>query len=189
MAVIALPTRIPRVNTRWIGRLCLWYVNRRGVVSGIRYLHMRQASAVGGPLPGSDGGVTLCGLEGLGGVPQLVRLFNAAYVGAPDYQRAGWIECLALQASRSYDPAMVWIARQDGVPVGFCMARLNGEEGRVTGLGVLPSHRRRGIGARLMRRATDELRGRGATEITLSVAASNHASVRLYRRLGFQPEA
>lgn len=54
---------------------------------------------------------------------------------------------------------------------------------------VAPSRRRVGIGAALMRGATEWAAGRGAEEMVLTVWAANRAAEALYRRLGYRPIA
>jgi len=193
MAVLVLPNRIQVSPPRWLAHLCLAYVNRCAGKSRHRTIRMTL------PLRGipeirlreweegqADNLTTLHQMESVGGLGLLLRLFNDAYVGAPDYRRAGWVQVTALQASRSYDPSLIWIACRSGMPVGFCMARLSGENARVTGLGVLPSFRKQGVGGMLMRHAIAEVRRRGAALVDLDVCEGNEAPIRVYRRLGFR---
>jgi len=57
----------------------------------------------------------------------------------------------------------------------------------VTDLVVLPSHRGRGIGARLLREAEAFVRAAGATELRIGVLADNVAARQLYLGAGFAP--
>ena len=57
----------------------------------------------------------------------------------------------------------------------------------VTDLVVLPSHRGRGIGARLLQEAEAFVRAAGATELRIGVLADNIAARQLYLRAGFAP--
>jgi ribosomal-protein-alanine acetyltransferase len=80
-----------------------------------------------------------------------------------------------------------WIVAVDGdATVGAgCVADLAGDA-HVLSVGVLPGHRRRGVGAtlvtELLRVAVDEL---GCARATLEVRASDVAARRLYGRCGF----
>jgi ribosomal protein S18 acetylase RimI-like enzyme len=120
-----------------------------------------------------------------GGIAELLRLFNTAYVGAPDYRKAGWVQVMALQACRGYDPSLVWIAYIGQEAVGFCMARQRGDRGRITGIGVTPHWRRKGIGTSLLQHAMSELKQRGSRAVDLSVAPGNDGCLRIVRDLGF----
>lgn len=79
-----------------------------------------------------------------------------------------------------------------GQVVGWCDV-LPGERpamrhaGRL-GVGLLESHRNRGLGARLIGSVLAEARLHGLVRIALSVRADNLRAIRLYERLGFQHE-
>lgn len=51
------------------------------------------------------------------------------------------------------------------------------------------AHRREGIGARLMNEAARWARGRGASEVVLTVWTDNHEAEGFYRSLGYEPIA
>ncbi|HWC10289.1 MAG TPA: ribosomal protein S18-alanine N-acetyltransferase [Acidimicrobiales bacterium] len=89
---------------------------------------------------------------------------------------------LALRSTRAY-----WVARVDGVVVGYCGLMVTGEDGHVTTLAVDPAMHRRGIGTRLLLALAGEAIRRGATGLTLEVRMSNKAAQELYRRFGFRP--
>lgn len=73
----------------------------------------------------------------------------------------------------------------DGHPVGTVMLRKEGEVGRVVSLGVLPDHRRQGIGAELMRQAEEFMRDKGARVMLLEVGVHNESAIAFYERLGY----
>jgi GNAT superfamily N-acetyltransferase len=52
-------------------------------------------------------------------------------------------------------------------------------------LEVLPEHRNRGIGTKLLRRCERELRSRGHARMVLGVSPDNQMAIRLYLRLGY----
>jgi len=54
-------------------------------------------------------------------------------------------------------------------------------------LAVLPDHRGRGVGRRLLEEIERRARARGSSKLTLEVHASNEGAMRLYRRFGFGP--
>jgi len=71
-------------------------------------------------------------------------------------------------------------------PVGFALALALGEEAEIVSLGVLPEHRRRGIGSALLDAICGEARSRGAARVVLEMASDNEAASALYARRGFR---
>jgi ribosomal protein S18 acetylase RimI-like enzyme len=58
----------------------------------------------------------------------------------------------------------------------------------VLGMGIIASHRGRGIGARLLEEVLPHARSLAVTRVELQVFRSNAAAVHLYRRHGFVVE-
>jgi ribosomal-protein-alanine N-acetyltransferase len=77
------------------------------------------------------------------------------------------------------------VAEKGGEPVGLVMVRAVADEAEILTLAVLPSARRRGVGAALMRAALAEAARFGARRLFLEVAEDNAAAAGLYARLGF----
>ena len=71
---------------------------------------------------------------------------------------------------------------QDGPGRGSCQAV--GGVAEITGVGVLPSHRRQGLGAAVTARLAADARDRGVEIIFLS--ANDAAVARVYARIGFR---
>ncbi len=72
--------------------------------------------------------------------------------------------------------------------VGICYISNNPEQkiiGTINSLGILPSHRRRGIGKALMTYGIQRLREKGCKMILLSVMANNEEALALYKKFGF----
>jgi len=69
--------------------------------------------------------------------------------------------------------------------VGYVNPVVDGQEGWIGGLGVLPSHRGRGIGPELMIAAERECLGKGVHEMSLEVIEGNDRAMRLYQGLGY----
>ncbi|MBN1677367.1 MAG: GNAT family N-acetyltransferase [Candidatus Thermoplasmatota archaeon] len=69
--------------------------------------------------------------------------------------------------------------------VGYVCPVIDGDEAWIGGLGVLPSHRRRGIGTRLMLAAEEKCRSKGVREVTLEVIEGNDLAKRFYEKLGY----
>ena len=70
-------------------------------------------------------------------------------------------------------------------PAGYVVAATAADEAEILSLGVAPAHRRRGIGAALIRAAAEQAKAQGAATLFLEVAADNAAADALYRSLGF----
>lgn len=75
----------------------------------------------------------------------------------------------------AFDPAGVLLAEADGIPAGFAVTVSPGSprrfgpppgSGRISGLGVLPPFRRRGLGKALLARAVAHLKAKGCGRIT-----------------------
>lgn len=81
--------------------------------------------------------------------------------------------------------AMRETGRGGAAPVGFVLARLAAGEGEILTVAVARSHRRQGLGWRLMDAVLRELHGARAQALFLEVDEKNVAALALYRRLGF----
>jgi ribosomal-protein-alanine N-acetyltransferase len=69
--------------------------------------------------------------------------------------------------------------------VGFAVAIALGDETEIVALGVLPKHRRCGIGLALLDAVCGEAWLRGARRVVLEAALDNEAARALYARRGF----
>jgi ribosomal protein S18 acetylase RimI-like enzyme len=107
--------------------------------------------------------------------PALVAIWNGLHAGrgAITLRVAALLEYFTF-AKPFFDPQGLILAEDEGRPVGFAHAGfgpspagdvLDHAVGVTCALGVLPSHRRRGIGTELLRRCEDYLRRRGAREL------------------------
>lgn len=70
-------------------------------------------------------------------------------------------------------------------PHGFILARHAADEGEVLTVAVARSHRRRGLGWKLMDAALRELHARRAKAMFLEVDETNMPAIGLYKQLGF----
>lgn len=80
----------------------------------------------------------------------------------------------------------VWLtlARVDGAVAGFALGRAILDEAELLLLAIAPEHRRRGVGAALLRSVIAEARGRSIVKLHLEVRAGNSA-IALYEAAGF----
>lgn len=90
----------------------------------------------------------------------------------------------------------VTFAVDDGKTVGFALSEnrcseaceTTKREGWVAVLGVISSHRRRGLGRNLLLDSVNWLRAQGAERITLLVDAENEKALGMYKSAGFEVE-
>jgi ribosomal protein S18 acetylase RimI-like enzyme len=88
----------------------------------------------------------------------------------------------------------VFVAEQDGAIIGYVYAaleplswkELRGPAGFIHDIAVAEVARRSGVATKLILRAIEWLRERGAPRVILGTAASNKGAQALFRRLGFR---
>ena len=90
-------------------------------------------------------------------------------------------QCLGVLAMPGVRLTLAWT---DDEPAGFALVRSVLDEVELLLLATVPLHRRRGVGAALLRALTGEAQAEGATRMHLEVRAGNDA-VRLYTAQGF----
>jgi GNAT superfamily N-acetyltransferase len=105
--------------------------------------------------------------------------------------------CEQIHARCRASDGRVFVAEQDGDVVGFVAVLAReaftepddppGAYALVSDLVVLPAHRGRGLGRRLLQRAEAHAREAGATELRVVVLAANETARRLYLSAAFQP--
>jgi ribosomal protein S18 acetylase RimI-like enzyme len=146
------------------------------------------------PLPALPAGYTLVAWE-----PGLVEAHgDVKYYSFQDEIDAGVFPSLATRHGCYY--LMREISRKGGfVPeatwlvacaAGYCGTVQGIRErtgvGAIQNLGVMPSHRGRGLGKALLVHALGGFRRRGLGKVVLEVTAQNDPAVRLYRSIGFR---
>jgi ribosomal-protein-alanine N-acetyltransferase len=89
---------------------------------------------------------------------------------------------LNLRTSRAY-----YVARVDGIVVGYAGLMLTGDDAHVTTIAVDPAWHRHKIGTRLLLNLAREARERSARHLTLEVRMSNSGAQGLYKKFGFRP--
>ena len=92
----------------------------------------------------------------------------------------------ALEQLLERDPGALLVAESEGEVVGALIAGWDGWRGNVYRLAVLPSHRRQGIGRRLVEAGHDRLRAQGARRVTALVGGEEGAAHGLWRAVGYQ---
>ena len=79
------------------------------------------------------------------------------------------------------------VAREGEHIVGYAGLWLSLDEAHITTFAVLPEHRRRKIGERMLISLFERAERLGAEWLTLEVRASNMPAQRLYEKYGFKP--
>lgn len=79
------------------------------------------------------------------------------------------------------------VAKEGERIVGYAGLWLSLDEAHITTFAVLPDHRRRRIGERMLVAIFDKAARLGAEWLTLEVRASNMPAQRLYEKYGFRP--
>lgn len=87
----------------------------------------------------------------------------------------------SLQALIHHDPSALIVAEDEGTIVGSVIATWDGWRGSVYRLVVAPSHRRLGLGSRLLDEAESSLSRKGATRCQAIVVETDHDALGFWR--------
>lgn len=94
----------------------------------------------------------------------------------------------AIPTKLSIQPDLLLVAVEDERVVGSILAGFDGYRGWLNRVAVLQSHKRQGIGARLIREAEARLAALGCAKINLQINGLNQAVTAFYLRLGYSVE-
>ena len=110
-----------------------------------------------------------------------VMAHEHAMFGADSWSRSSYGQELADTTYRHY------VAAEDdhATLLGWAGVMVVREDAQILIVGVVPSHRRAGIGQALLDALLVEAKDRGATAVFLEVRTGNEAALALYRRNGF----
>ena len=101
-------------------------------------------------------------------------------------QPAPWSETV-FRDELAADNRIYLVALDNDAVVGFGGVMVVGDEAHTTNLLVSPTHRRHGLGRKLMAALVARAVERGARHLTLEVRTSNEAARALYAGLGLAP--
>jgi GNAT superfamily N-acetyltransferase len=117
---------------------------------------------------------------------QRVAVMNAAYIDyfVPTHVTQDQLELM----DRCYDimPSRSVVARTRWETIGMALLSLRDDRTWISGVGVVPAWRRRGLARSMMAWLIDQARAAGARQIALEVIADNHPARQLYGSLGFR---
>jgi ribosomal protein S18 acetylase RimI-like enzyme len=82
-------------------------------------------------------------------------------------------------------PFHAWVALEETVVIGFCIAEGGEQESVVGALYILPEFQNRGAGKRLLQATLDWLGME--RDVVLNVASYNEKAIAFYRAFGFEP--
>jgi mycothiol synthase len=116
------------------------------------------------------------------------RILEEAFEDHWDYSPTPFEEFLDRNVRRDdFDPALWIIAVDADEPVAILCGSADSDRGWVTELGVLRSHRGRGIGTALLQESFAEFERRGLPRVRLNVDSDNlTGAVALYERVGMR---
>jgi ribosomal protein S18 acetylase RimI-like enzyme len=111
-------------------------------------------------------------------------LWREAFPDDPPWNAAE----VAIPAKLATQPELFLVALDRDRAVGSIMAGYDGHRGWLYAMAVRVTHRRRGIGAALVRAAEGRLHDLGCRKINLQVRATNRVVVEFYAGLGYAVE-
>src|SRR4051794_33976436 len=112
------------------------------------------------------------------------QLWREAFPDDPPWNRAK----VAIPAKLAVQPGLFLVAVDGDRVVGTTMAGYDGHRGWLYAAAVRVTHRRAGIGTKLIAEAESRLAALGCTKINLQVRSTNAEVVSFYRRLGYGVE-
>jgi len=114
-----------------------------------------------------------------------VDLYNRCFLAAPDPFRM-----LSLEDAQKLNPEGIFVARLWGTLAGFiaCFVQRGDQSvyGEITGIGVLPSRRRKGVATALIQRAVEYFIASGVEEVYCEIYEENLPSKLLVMTYGFR---
>jgi ribosomal protein S18 acetylase RimI-like enzyme len=115
----------------------------------------------------------------------LWEAWQAELPDPPPWADTSW-ESNEPELDRALAANALFVAEEDGRPVGFVSSWLESHLGRIGDLYVLPQARRNGTGRALLSAVVENLRARGATHLFVS---ANPDALDFYERIGFREES
>jgi len=166
---------------------------RSAAAAGFRMVDIRVTLSGNVPGASDEGSIRVAAAED---VPRLSRLAMQSHRDSRFYAdgRFSTVRCDALFAAwiersctdRSFAD-QVFVADVDGEPVGYVTCALKKEGlGEIGLIAVDQSHRSRGFGGALLRRAFGWFLAQGAFRVQVVTQGSNVKALRMYERAGFR---
>jgi ribosomal protein S18 acetylase RimI-like enzyme len=115
---------------------------------------------------------------------QVVELWKTVF----GYETTHNNPSLAIDKKLEVDDKLFLVAVADTKVVGTIMAGYDGHRGWLYSVAVAPSHRRQGIGSRLVSHAESALICKGCVKINLQTMEGNESAAAFYESLGYVVE-
>ncbi|HEY3863548.1 MAG TPA: GNAT family acetyltransferase [Verrucomicrobiae bacterium] len=115
---------------------------------------------------------------------QLAELWQQVFGYTTPHNEANY----AIDKKLALGDGLLSVAVAEGKVVGSIMAGYDGHRGWIYSVAVMPGHRGRGLGSRLMRHAEEQLASLGCPKINLQILQDNEGVESFYRKLGYQTE-
>lgn len=117
-------------------------------------------------------------------IKSLILLQKEVYAGNMPWTRSAFVSEFVSPLRHLYLCAEV-----NGEVVAFCGCRIQGGDGHITNVAVLPAFQGRGLGSVLLGELEIFARNNRCETMSLEVRLSNRDAQRLYRKLGFVSRA
>ena len=101
------------------------------------------------------------------------------------FRPEGRDEKTRLRHEMKHETAVFLGAEEAGRLIGVVLGTHDGRKGWINRLAVLPEHRHKGIGRRLVEAVEERLQGRGIRIVTCLIEGDNEASMRFFESLGY----
>jgi ribosomal protein S18 acetylase RimI-like enzyme len=115
---------------------------------------------------------------------QVVALWEAVFAYETAHNRPG----LAIDKKLAVDDQLFFVAVADDAVVGTVMAGYDGHRGWIYSVAVAATHRRQGVGSRLVSHAERALISLGCVKINLQILEGNESVTAFYSKLGYTLE-
>jgi ribosomal protein S18 acetylase RimI-like enzyme len=115
---------------------------------------------------------------------EVVALWEAVF----GYEAAHNKPTLVIEKKVAFGDELFFVALFGDVVIGTVMAGYDGHRGWIYSVAVSPAHRRRGVGAQLVRFAERALASKGCVKVNLQIIEGNESVAAFYRALGFSVE-
>jgi ribosomal protein S18 acetylase RimI-like enzyme len=115
---------------------------------------------------------------------QVIALWKKVFA----YETAHNRPALVIDKKLAVNDDLFFVAIAGDTVAGTIMAGYDGHRGWIYSVAVSPSHRRQGIGARLVSHAERALIAKGSVKINLQIMQGNESVIEFYASLGFAVE-
>ncbi len=160
----------------------------RGYDRARRFWQMEVELADWAQPPSAPAGIELRRLDPERDLPAAHRILEEAFADHWDYAPVSYEEFLELSLrADDFDPSLWIVAVDADEPVGVLWGSAHSDRGWVGELGVLRSHRGRGIATALLQESFTGFERRGLPRVRLNVDSENlTGAVALYERVGMR---